>query len=108
MMTNFGDTGSVKYYQIFIPKHLVNGVLRSLHGEFGRSSRTKIAYREKYYYPKKAQLIREWVMSCKQCNRESRFDRSLSRPPLQNPNEHINAPGNAMQSDLVPEPPSGG
>ena len=55
-----------------------------------------------------AQLIREWVMSCEQCIRESRIDRSLTRPPLQNPNEHITAPEDAMQIDLVPEiPPSG-
>ena len=48
-------------------------------------------------------------MSCKQCIRESRIDRSLTRPPLQNPNEHITAPEDAMQIDLVPElPPSGG
>ena len=56
-----------------------------------------------------AQLIRDWVMSCEQCIRESRIDRSLTRPPLQNPNEHINAPEDAMPIDLVPElPPSGG
>ena len=47
----FGETGSVKYYQILIPKQLVEEVLRSLHGEFGRHpgiSKTIIAYREKY------------------------------------------------------------
>ena len=56
-----------------------------------------------------AQLIREWVMSCEQRIRESRIDRSLNDPPLQNPNEHFTAPGEAMQNDLVPErPPSGG
>ena len=32
----FGETGSVKYYQILIPKQLVKEVLRSLHGEFGK------------------------------------------------------------------------
>ena len=45
----FGETGSVKYYQILIPKQLVNGVLRSLHGEFGRHpgfTKTIIAYRQ--------------------------------------------------------------
>ena len=47
-------------------------------------------------------------MSSEQCIRESRFDCSLTRPPLQNPNEHITAPEDAMQIDLVPElPPSG-
>ena len=70
---SFGDTGSVKYYQILIPKQLVKEVLRSLHGEFGKHpgiSKTIIAYREKYYFPKMAQLIREWVISCEQCIRE--------------------------------------
>ena len=56
-----------------------------------------------------AQLIKEWVKSCDQCMRESRTDRSLTRSHLQNPNEHITAPQDAMQNDLVPElPPSGG
>ena len=32
----YGKTGSVKYYQILLPKQLVNEVLRSLHGEFGK------------------------------------------------------------------------
>ena len=55
------------------------------------------------------QLTREWVMPCEQCIRESRIYHSLTRPSLQNPNEHGTAPENAMQFDLVPElPPSGG
>ena len=108
----FGETGSVKYYQILIPEQLVKEVLRSLHGEFGKHPgiyKTIIAYREKYYFPKMAQLIREWVMSCEQCIRGSRIDRSFTRPPLQNPNEHITSPEDAVQFGLVPElPPSGG
>ena len=56
-----------------------------------------------------AQLIREWVISYEQCIRESRIDCSFTRPPLQNPNELITAPEDAMQIDLVPElPPSSG
>ena len=48
-------------------------------------------------------------MSCEQCFRESRIDPSFTRPPLQNTNEHITAPEDAIQIDLVPElPPSGG
>ena len=109
---NFGETGSSKYYKILMPKHIVKKVLHSLHGEFGRHPgifKTIIAYREKYYFPKMAQLIREWVMSCEHCIRESRIHRSLTRPPLPNPNEHITAPEDAIQIDLVPElPPSGG
>ena len=46
----YGETSSVKYYQILIPKQLVNEVLRNLHGEFGKHpgiTKTIIAYREK-------------------------------------------------------------
>ena len=98
----FGETGSVKYYQILIPKQLVTEVLRCLHGEFGKHPgiyKTIIANREKYYFPKMAQLIREWVMSCDQCIKESRIDRSLTHPPLQNPNGYITAPEDALQID---------
>ena len=58
----FGETGSVKYYQIIISKQLVNEVLCSLHGEFGKDPRiakTIIAYRDKYYFPQRAQFFRE-------------------------------------------------
>ena len=48
-------------------------------------------------------------MSCEQCIRESQIDHSLTHSPLQNPNEHIRPPEEAMQNDLVPElPPLGG
>ena len=105
---NFGETGVVKYKKILIPKQLVNKILSSLHGEFGRHpeiAKTKIAYREKYCFPKKAQLIREWVMSCEQGIRESRIDHSLAGCPLRNPNEHLTAPEDAMQIDMLPELP---
>ena len=52
---HFGETGSVKHYQVLIPKQLVNEVLRSLHGEFGKHpviSKTIIAYREKKIFLK--------------------------------------------------------
>ena len=108
----FGETGSIEYYQILIPKQLVNEVLGSLHGEFGKHpgiAKTIFAYGKKNYFPKMAQLIREWVISCEQFVRESRIDRRLARLPQQNPNKHITAPEDAMQIDLVPGlRPSGG
>ena len=48
-----------------------------------------------------AQLIRKWVMSCEQFNRELRINPRVTRPPLENPNEYITAPEAAMQIDLV-------
>ena len=73
----YGETGSVKHYQNFITKQLVDELHRSLHGEFGKhpgNTETIIAYRQKCYHPKRAQLFRQWVISCEQCNRESRID----------------------------------
>ena len=108
---HYGKTGSVKYYQILIPKQPVNEVLRNLHGEVGKHpgiTKTIIAYREKFYYPNMAQLIRECVLSWEQCLRESRINPRLTRPHLQNPNEYITAPEDAMQIVLVPGLPLSG
>ena len=58
----FGETGSVKYYQSFMPKQLVNEVLRSLHVEIGKhpgSAKTKNATGKNFFFPKMAQLIRD-------------------------------------------------
>ena len=107
-----GETINNKIYQILIPKQLVDEVLRWLHGEFDKQpgiTKTIIAYRQKFYSPNKAKLITQYVMSCEQCIRESRVDDRLTLPALQNPSEHITAPEDAMQIDLVPEfPRSGG
>ena len=108
----YGETGNIKYYQILIPKHLVDEILRSLHGGFGKHpgiTKTIIAFSQKYYYPNIAKLIRQWVISCEQCKKESRVVDRLTQPALQNPSEHITAPEVAMQINLVPElPPFGG
>ena len=48
-------------------------------------------------------------MSCEQCIRESQVDDRLTQPAPQNWSEHIQAPEDAVHTDLVPElPPSGG
>ena len=104
-----GETGNVKYYQSLIRKQIFKEVLRSLHGEFGkhrRTAKTIIADKKRNPLPKKAQVIRKWVLPCEQRIKESRID--LTQFPLQNPNEHTTAPEDAMQLNVVPElPPSG-
>ena len=85
----YGEIGGVKYYQILIPEQKVDKVLRSLHGAFWeqpRTTKSKIVSREKYQHPNMAQFIKECVMSCERCFRESRIDRRLICLPLQNPN----------------------
>ena len=107
----FGETGSVKNYQIFIPKQQVKEVLRNLHGKIKKQpglAKTLIAYKEKYYFPKKAQLSGSgsWHVSNASENPEKTV---VSPRPLQNHSELITAPEDAMQIDLVRElPPSRG
>ena len=52
----FGETSSSKYYQILIPKRLVNKLFHSLHGEFGKHhpgiAKAITAYREKFIFQK--------------------------------------------------------
>ena len=101
----YGETASVKYYQNLIAKQLVDEVFRNLHGKSGKHpgyTKKNNCIPTKVLLPKHG-TIRDWVMSCEQCIRESRIDRSLTRPPLQNPNGHIAAPEDAMKIDLVPE-----
>ena len=108
---HYGETVNIKYYQNLIPQQLVDGVRRSVQGEFGKHpgiTETIIAYRQKYYYPNKARLIRQWVMSCEHCIRESRVDDKLPRPDPQNPSGYMTAPADAMQIHLVPELPRSG
>ena len=108
----FEEAGIVKYYQILIPNQIVDEVFRSLHKEFGKHpviTRTIIAYIEEFYFPKRVQLVREWIMSCEQCIRELRIDHSLTLLPLENPNEHNAAPEDAIRIQLLPElPPTAG
>ena len=108
----YNETGHIKTYQIRLPKQLVTEMLQHLHGEFGRHlgiAAAIINFRGKYYYPNMPKLIRNWITSCQKCIREKRIDNSLIRPPLQNPNDFITGPEDALQIDIVPGlPPSGG
>ena len=89
--------------------HLTMQVKSALSQASAKPQTVLILHREKHYYPKMAQLIREWVLSCKQCLGESQINPRLTRPPLESPSEYITAPEDAMQIDLVPGlPPSGG
>ena len=65
----YGETGNIKYYQLLIPKTLIDEVLRNLHGELRKhpgNTKTIIACRQKYYYPNMAKLTRQWATSCEQ------------------------------------------
>ena len=56
-----------------------------------------------------AQLFSELLMACEQCFKASRFDLQLNHSTLQNPNEYMTAPEDAMQIDSFPAlTPTGG
>ena len=54
------------------------------------------------------QLIRTWVLSCEQCFKGTRTDQTFTRLPMQNPNDYITVPEDAMQIDMLPDSPASG
>ena len=62
-----------------------------------------MAYRQKYYYPNMAQLVKKWDLSCEQRIKELWNENTLTVRAFQNPHEHITGPHDATQIDLVAE-----
>ena len=87
-----------KHYQNFFSKQLVDEVFLSLHWVLWKHpwvTKTIFAYRKNFSFMNLAQLIKKWVISCEHCIRESQIDIR----------EHITAPKDTMQTDLVPQLP---
>ena len=57
----FDETGSIKYNQVLLPKHLVPELFESLHGKAKNHpgiSKMLIEIRQKYYYPGIAKIVK--------------------------------------------------
>ena len=108
----FDETGSVKYNQVLLPKHLVSELLESLHGKPSKHpgiSKMLIEIRQKYYYPGIAKIVKKWVQGCATCIKDKLIPNSTITPELPNLPEWDLGPEDAMQIDLLPNlPPSGG
>ena len=107
----FDETGSVKYNQVLLPKHLVTDLLESLHGKANKhpgTSKMLIEIRQKYYYPGIAKIVKKWVQGCETCIKDKRIPNASITPELLNLPEWDLGPEDAMQIDLLPKlPPSG-
>ena len=108
----FDDTGSVKYNQVLLPKHLVAELLESLHGKATKHpgiSKMLIEIRQKDYYPGIAKIVKKWVQGCEICIKDKRIPNSSITPELLNLPEWDLGAEDAMQIDLLPNlPPSAG
>ena len=108
----FDETGSVKYNQVLLPKHLLAELLDSLHGKATKHpgiSKMLIEIRQKYYYPEIAKIVKKWVQGCEICIKDKRIPNSSITPELLNLPEWDLGPEDAMQIDLLPNlPPSAG
>ena len=105
----FDETGSIKYNQVLLPKHLVPELFESLHGKAYKRSKMLIEIRQKYYYPAIANIVKNWVQGCELCIKDKRIPNSSIMPELLNLPEWDLGPGDATQIDLLPNLlPSGG
>ena len=108
----FDETGNVKYHQILLSQHLLQELLKSLHGTAHKHpgiSKMLQEIRQRYYYPSMAKHVKKWVEGCEQCARDKRVPNATITPELLNLSEWDLGPEDAMQIDLLPNlPPSGG
>ena len=83
----FDETGSVKYNQVLLPKHLVTELLESLHGKANKHpgiSKMFIEIRQKYYYPGIAKIVKKWRQGCETCIKDKRIPNASITPELLN------------------------
>ena len=105
-------TGSIKYNQVLLPKHLVFELLESLHGKAKKHpeiSKMLIEFRQKYYYHGIAKIVEKWVQGCEICIKGKRIPNSSITQELLNLPEWDLVPEDAMQIDILLKlPPSRG
>ena len=107
----FDETGSIKYNQVLLPKHLVPQLFDTLHGQANKDpgiSKMLIEIRLKYYYPGIAKIFKKWVQGYEICMKDKRIPNSSITPELPNLPEWDLGPEDAMQIDLLPNLPSSG
>ena len=83
----FDATGSIKYNQVLLPKHLVPELLESLHGKAKKrpgKPKMLIEIRQKYFYPIIAKIVRKWAQGCVSCIKDKRIANSSITPQLLN------------------------
>ena len=100
------ETGSIKYNQRLLPKHLVPELLEFLHGKANKhpgTSKMLIEIRQKYYYPGIAKIVEKWVKGCKICIKGKIIPNLSITPELLNMLEWELGPEDAMQTDLYPQ-----
>ena len=78
----FDETGSIKYNQVLLPKHLVPELLESLHEKVNKHpeiSKMLIENRQKYYYSGIAKFVEKGVQGCKNCKNDKRIPNLIGR-----------------------------
>ena len=107
----FDETGSIKYNQVLLPKHLVPELLESLHGKAKKHPKVSemlIEIRQKYYYPGVAKIVKKCNQGCEICIKDKRIPNSPITPELLNLPEWDLGPEDAMQIGLLPNRPASG
>ena len=101
----FDETGNVKCHQIFLPQHLLQELLQSLHGTAHKHScisKMPQEISQRYYYPNIAKCVKRWVEGCEHCAKDKRVPNATITPGLLNLPEWDLGPKDAMQIDLLP------
>ena len=108
----YDETGSVQFRQALLPKHLINELLQSLHGNAKKHpgiSKMLNEIRQNYYYPGIAKNLKKLVQGCEICIKDKRIKNTLITTELLNLPEWDLGRKDALQIEILPNlPPSGG
>ena len=82
----FGECGQVTHHRILIPEHLIEDLLKTIHGQTGKHPGiTNIQEcRSKYYCPGQAKRIKQRVLECEDCIKYKRISINHIRPKMIN------------------------
>ena len=88
----YNETGKVSHYQTYLPQKLLQESLEHMHGKYGKHPGiTKMIqdFRQRFYYPNIAKIIRNHVRSCETCIKEKRIPEKSIKPPMQTIDEEF-------------------
>ena len=109
MRKYYGGCRQVTHHQILIPEHLITELLKTIHGPMGKHPGiTKMIQecRSKLYYLGLAKRIKQWVKQCEDCIKYKRSNNNQIRPKMINNTEHVLAPEDILEIDILPNLPN--
>ena len=104
MRKYYGECGQVTHHQIIIHEHLINELLKLIHGQMGKHPGiTEIIqeFRSNYNCPGLAKSIKQRVQNSEDCIKNVGINNCQIRPKLINNIKHVLGPKDILEIDIL-------